>query len=399
MQKKIVRIITRLNIGGPAQNAIFLSEGLNDHGFETLLITGKPKKSEGDMSYLLLNRKISLRIINELSREINPLKDLMAFLKIFMIFIREKPEIIHTHTAKAGAVGRTAGIIYKFLLDPKVLIFHTFHGHVLEGYFSNWKTKFFLFIERLLASFTNNIISVSSAVKGDLLKYKIGDANKNIIIPLGLELDKFLEIKTPCVNNGSNNTFRVGIVGRLVPIKNHLMFLNSAKLLLDKLSSPDIKFIIVGDGEQKTSLEQYSKALGLEKNVEFTGWRKDIEQDYSNFDVVCLTSINEGTPVSLIEAMASARAIVATDVGGVGDILKPVCRRISLTEEKVLIKTGDAEGFANALYFLLENPQIRHRIGEAGREFVRENFTKERLIKDILILYNTLEQKQKITLK
>ena len=388
MQKtnlKIIRIISRLNIGGPAQNVIFLSEDLENKGFHTLLVAGLPEKDEGDMAYLVDGRALSLEIVKELSRKINLFKDLVAFFKILTIIFREKPDIIHTHTAKAGAIGRIAAFIYKSIFFwKKILVFHTFHGHVLEGYFGQIESSVFITIERFLGLFTDRIIVVSKSVRDAILKLKITSSEKILVVRLGLELEKFFSIEQ---KKQGLDIIKIGLVGRLAPIKNHKMFINCAKSFRETDLANNVKFIIVGDGELKEELVSYVKDLSLEDLIEFRGWVNDLVSVYSELDIVCLTSLNEGTPVSLIEALASGRPIISTNVGGVKDIISPVCQMLGLPESWLLVPPNGLKHFFESLNFLLDNQQLRAKIGEYGRIYVKNNFLKERLIKDMDLLY------------
>ena len=317
---KILRIIARLNIGGPAQNTIFLSSGLNSGNFETLLIAGLPEAHEGDMAYLAKENNVKLRIVPQLRREIDLVNDVIAFWKIFRIVLKERPNIIHTHTAKAGTLGRMSAILFNLTHKKKIKIVHTFHGHVLSGYFNKSFSRLFLIIERVLSKFTDVIIAVSETVRKDILFLGIGSEEKIKIVHLGFELDKFLGIQLRPVHQ-----LNIGIIGRLVPIKNHKMFLDAAKLLLTEPRTPALpagrpnpepRFFIIGDGELRADLEGYVQELGIAEKVKFLGWQMDLVKAYENLDIVALTSINEGTPVSLIEALAAGRAVIAADVGG-----------------------------------------------------------------------------------
>ena len=382
---KIIRIISRLNIGGPSINAILLSEGLNNNSFKTILVSGSVEKSEGNMSYFAYERGINPIVVNELSRSINPLKDLMALWKIYRIIKIEKPDIVHTHTAKAGALGRLAAI----LAGTPVKV-HTFHGHVFDGYFNKITTKIFIAIERFLGRFTTKVITVSNSVANDVsARYSIIPKDRIAVIPLGFDLEKFFT-SDKCRGrlrkelDLSEDVLLVGIVGRLVPIKNHKMFLDAAKIILATSHySSAAKFIVVGDGELRHTLENYAAKTGIADKVVFLGWRKDLENIYADLDVVGLTSLNEGTPVSLIEAMASSKPVVATDVGGVKDIVKDgVSGR--------LVASGDINGFAKAVSGLLNDSSERIKMGAGGKEFVKANYNKDRLIENTKNLYKDL---------
>jgi glycosyltransferase involved in cell wall biosynthesis len=367
---KVLRIIARLNIGGPAINAILLSAGLDKEKFETILVIGRSSPGEGEMSGLLAEKKVNPMMIKELGRDIRPWKDLVAFLRLLCLIKKERPQIIHTHTAKAGALGRLAGA----LCGCKLV--HTFHGHVLEGYFGRIKSRIFIWIERFLAMFADKIIVVSPRIKDELLRLKVAPENKIAVIPLGLELEGLLGLNSP---ESAGEGLNIGIVGRLVPIKNHRMFLQAAAEIKDER----FRFFIIGDGELRQDLENYARELGLSGKVTFSGWQRDLLRLYRRLDLVVLTSLNEGTPVSIIEAMAAARPIIATDVGGVRDLLGD-------NERGILVKSGDSRGLSEAILKLVQKPSLRAQLGLRGREFVRGRFNKERLIRDIELLYNNL---------
>ena len=378
---KVLRIIARLNIGGPAKNAILLTEGLKGFGVETILVCGEPCLFEGDMSFLAQSKKITPIIVKELGREISIWNDLVAFWKIYRIICRESPDIIHTHTAKAGALGRLAACLYK-LRGAKCKIVHTFHGHILKGYFGKLRSILFLWIERFFALFTDKILTVSNALKKELEELRIAGPEKILVIELGFELDELLNLPQKAPVSGAIN---IGIVGRLVPIKNHRMFLEVARQVLSdkKWVSQPVKFIIIGDGELREALKSYAQKLGIVDSVEFRGWVREVKKIYEELDIVVLTSLNEGTPVSLIEAMAAGRGVVATDVGGVRDLVEDGINGY-------LVPSGNAELFVDRLKRLIEDAGKREQFGLNGREGVRARFKKERLLVDIVGLYNNL---------
>ncbi|NVM27039.1 MAG: glycosyltransferase, partial [Desulfobacterales bacterium] len=326
---KVLRMIARLNVGGPAIHVHLLTKGLDARKFEPVLVAGKISPQEGDMSYLFDPADKEPIIIPELQREISLRMDLKAFGQIFSRLIQEKPDIVHTHTAKAGSSARLAVAMYNLICGRKVRTVHTFHGHVFEGYFSRAKSLMFVWIERLLARLTDVIIAISDSQKRDLLeKFRIAPAKKINTVELGFDLRPFL-------GNGvlkgqfrrslgiNDDALVVGIVGRLVPIKNHMMFLKAAKLFLDQNPGVQTKFIVVGDGELRDELETYCQQLGLTTHVRFCGWIRNVPAVYADLDILTLTSTNEGTPVSIIEAMASSVPVIATDAGGVLDLLGP----------------------------------------------------------------------------
>jgi glycosyltransferase involved in cell wall biosynthesis len=378
---KIVRVISRLNVGGPAIHTVLLSQALNNDGYVDLLICGKISDSEGDMGYFAREKGVGCIVIPELKRDISIKDDAKAFIKLLAIIRRERPDIVHTHAAKAGALGRLAAII-----SGVPVRIHTFHGHIFDGYFSPFKAKVFLLIERIMALFTSTIVTVSGAVRDEIVnKLRLTDGKRCVVIPLGLELDKFLrgdaDGKPIRKELGADDgTVLVGIVGRLVPIKNHDMFLDSAKSFLKKNPGADIKFAVVGDGEMRDYLERRVAELGIGGYVIFAGWRKDLAAVYAGLDIVALTSLNEGTPVSIIEAMASGRPVVATEVGGVGDL-------ITHGHDGFLVKSNDVEGFSDRLSELISSKEMRSEFGRSGRERVRYKYSKERLVKDMEALY------------
>ena len=384
---KIVRIIARLNIGGPAINAVLLTEGLDKDKFTTRLVTGKVDLHEGDMSYLAKEKNIDFVLIDELGRNLNIVRDLKAFWKIYKIIKNERPDIVHTHTAKAGALGRLAA----FLAGVPIKV-HTFHGHVFDGYFNSISTRVFIVIEKVLGMLTTKVITVSNSVANDVsMRYNIVPKEKVAVILLGFDLDRFFTADSrkghlKQESNLSSDYLLVGMVGRLVPIKNHRMFIDAIKVLIT--NGMKVKALIVGDGQLRRELENYAEQIEIKNNVLFLGWRKDLENIYPDLDVVCLTSLNEGTPVSLIEAMASGKPVVATDVGGVRDV-------VNEGKSGFLVPSGDVNRFADSLSELLKNDSMRSTMGVYARKSVMVKFTKERLVKDTEDLYENLLKERK----
>jgi len=389
MKIKVLRIIARLNVGGPAIHAILLNQGLNDAGFSSHLIAGKPEEGEGDMAYLAKEKGVAITAIPELGRHIRPWNDLVALFKIFRIIREEKPDIVHTHTAKAGFLGRLAAIMAG--VPVKV---HSFHGHVFHSYFGPVKTRGFIFIEKLLGRFTDRIIVVSDAIKKDICnRFNIADESRVSVIGLGLDLGKFKDIgalrgKFRKELNIGAETALIGIVGRLVPVKNHRLFFDSIGLLEKGAASTNSHFLIIGDGELRRCLEEYAAALGIVNRVSFIGWRQDMPNVYADLDIVVLTSLNEGTPLSLIEAMAAKRPVVATAVGGVPDLIE---------DEKtgLLIESNSVVQLKDAILKLLSSGELRNKLGERASEYVRDRYSKERLVSDVENLYQGLIRAKK----
>ena len=384
MNIKVLRIIARLNIGGPARNAVLLTKGLShskdNFNCETILVCGQVDGNEGDMMYLAKEKGIEPVIVKELGRNLSLKNDWQAFWKIYKIICREKPDIIHTHTAKAGTLGRMAGILYNARLNGRVRLVHTFHGHVLHSYFGKARTWFFIWIEKILALFTDKIIAVSGSLKKELIeRFRIAPEKKFSVIELGLEMDELLNLpvrESPdCVN--------IGIVGRLAPVKNHRMLFRVISNIRHRTSGIRLRLIVIGDGELRQDLEGYAKELGIQDMVDFKGWIKDLGNIYKALDIVALTSMNEGTPVSIIEGMAAARPVVATEVGGVSDIVQD-------GRNGYLVKPEDDEEFAKKLLDLIRNPGKRKILGEYGRMIIRDRFSSKRLVDDTGILYRNL---------
>ena len=404
---KILRIIARLNVGGPARHVVWLSEGLKSDGYETLLVTGVVPPGEDDMSYLAAAAGVQPLVLREMSREIS-LQDALTVWKLYRLMVREHPDLVHTHTAKAGTVGRVAGVMYRWL-TPATLIgrprpcrfVHTYHGHVFHSYYGSAKTRLFLTIEKALARFaTDRLVVVSEQQREEINgRFGVGRGEQFAVIPLGIDLSIFADWEErrrafrKSLDAGPDELL-VGIVGRLTEIKNHRLFLEAAAAL-KKLAAMKMRFVVVGDGSLRRELERQAEGLGLTNEVVFLGTRNDPENFYPALDVVALTSWNEGTPLSLIEAMANARPVISTAVGGVVDIVGRATTTsdeagFQICERGLTVKTGDAEGLAHGLARLLKDAALRRELAERGKEFVLTNYAKERLIADISGLYRQL---------
>ena len=401
---RILRIIARLNIGGPAIQAISLSTELSKDLFKTLLVCGAVGANEGDMSYLARERGVHPRIISELGREISLHNDIKAFLALRRIIKDFGPDIIHTHTAKAGTLGRLAGISINLFRSPRnrIRLVHVFHGHIFHSYFGLLKTFIFIKIERFLARLTDRIIVISPLQQNDICqKYKIAKPEKVRKILLGFDLSRFVTREAP--NNSirrkylphdSHDKLLVGIIGRLTSVKNHRMLLEAVRCLKKEGKDQFFKFLIVGDGELRQDLMHYARELGVEDSIVFTGWQKDMASVYEALDIVILTSLNEGTPVTLIESMAAGRPVVATDVGGVRDLFGVVDEKKSKgfkqTQNGILVPSRKGEILAKALIFVMKNKEASKKMTENAREFVFNKYSIERLVKDTESLYSEL---------
>jgi glycosyltransferase involved in cell wall biosynthesis len=399
---RVVRVIDRLNIGGPAKHVVWLTAGLTAAGFDTALITGTIPAGEGDMSYFARAAGVNPLIVNEMSREIR-LRDFFVVAKLLRQFLKLRPDIIHTHKAKAGAVGRVAAMIYKFatpgvlLLRPRPCrIVHTFHGHYFHSYYGRTLTRIFMAIERVLArACTDRVIALSEGQSHEISsQYRIGRPEQFRVIPLGFDLtetqgDRACLRLALCISPAE---VAIGIVGRLSEVKNHDMFLQSAAMVLAD-PSDRVRFVIVGDGHLRERLERKSIRLGISDSVVFTGFRADAASIASALDIVALTSLNEGTPLTLIEGMSCGRPVVATEVGGVADLMgsrKRTTDGFTLWDHGVTVPGGDAKAFARALRFLVERPQLRIEMGDRARAFVTTSLSRERLLYNTAQLYNEL---------
>ena len=386
---RILRVITRLNIGGPSIQAISLTVRLAERGHVTALLHGRLDTGEGDMNYLA-PPGASLTLVPSLGRPISVLDDLRALWRVYSEMRRFEPTIVHTHMAKAGMVGRVAAAAYNITrgAKPRAKVVHTYHGHVLEGYFSRVMSAVFVTIERVLAYFTDAIVAISPAIRDELLQmYRIGDAAKYRVVPLGFDLDAFAVIN-PQARIDARRRLEIppsapviSTVGRLTAIKQHDLFLDVVERVA--ASRPSLVALIAGDGDLRHALEARAAERGIAANVRFLGWRRDLDTIYGASDVFVLTSRNEGTPVALIEAMASGLPGVSTNVGGVKDVIESdgVGR---------LAPPGDGEALARAVGDLLADPELREEMGTRARAAVFGRFGQTRLVADIDALYREL---------
>jgi glycosyltransferase involved in cell wall biosynthesis len=386
---RVLRVITRLNIGGPSIHAASLTERLVARGFDTRLVHGRLAEGEGDMRYLL-SPSIQTDHLRSLRRPLSPLHDAFAVGRILDILRDWRPHIVHTHMAKAGSVARTAAAIYNLTTgrDAPARVVHTYHGHVLEGYFSPSRTRLFIAIERLLARVSDRIVAISPQICAELTdEYHIGRRDQFRVIPLGFDLSALAAI-----DEGARQRARatlglpalahvVTTVGRLTAIKQHELFLETARRVAD--ADRDAVFLVAGDGELRSDLERRALALGIADRVRFLGWRRDLDVIYGATDVFLLTSRNEGTPVALIESLAAAVPGVSTDVGGVGDVIEDECAGLRAP-------FGDAEALAARVIELLGNPDRRRAMGRHGREMVLRRYGVDRLVDDVERLYREM---------
>jgi glycosyltransferase involved in cell wall biosynthesis len=379
--RRVVRLIARLNVGGPALHVMHLSAGLKR--YPTLLVSGHVADGEGDLWPEVELRGVELHRLKELGRRVRPWQDLVALVKLVRLFRAERPAVVHTHTAKAGTLGRIAAV----LAGVPVRV-HTFHGHVFRGYFSPRMSRLVVFVERLLARLTTCVVVISESQRRELVEeFRICPPERIQVVPLGLELERF----APALLDPLRGSLRaelnaaqrpiVTIVGRLVPIKNHELFLEMAREL--KAAGEDCMFCVVGGGTEEERLRALAASWGLSEQVRFLGWRNDLEAIYADSDVVVLTSHNEGTPVCLIEALAAGRAVVATDVGGVRDVLGG--GRLG-----TLTPPGDVQALVAGVRRLLASSEMRRSFEAAGPAEIPARFSIQRLRADVEHLYDSL---------
>ncbi len=406
---KILRIIARLNVGGPARHVVWLTKGLQDE-FDSVLVAGRVPPAEEDMAYIAEADGVQPVFIEEMSRELS-LNDIVSLIKIFFLMRRERPDIVCTHTAKAGTVGRAAAFLYKWLTPSaiigrpkKVFVTHTFHGHVFHSYYGPLKTKVFIAVEKLLARLvTDRIIVISDQQLMEIhTQVGIGRPGQFAVVPLGIDLAPFVDAgaKRRQVRSefgAGEGQLVVGFVGRLTEIKNISMYLNAAAKYqgLSEPGLPDLHFVIAGDGHLGEALRAEADSLGI-KDLSFIGHRQDVENVYPGFDLVALTSLNEGTPLSLIEAMACGKPVISTLVGGVADLLGPPSEQksgFSVHERGIGVKSADVEGFVKGLIYLGKNERLREDLAASGREFVLSNYNKDRMVNDLRLLYGEILEK------
>ncbi len=390
---KVLRIINRLNLGGPTYNAAYLTKYLAPD-FETMLLSGMKDDSEASSEFIVEKMQIEPKYLKKMHRSLNPFKDRDTYKEIRQVIRDFKPDIVHTHAAKAGAVGRYAAI-----KENVPVILHTFHGHVFHSYFNPAKTRVFLEIERYLAKRSTKIIAISDIQKHELVNiHKVCKPEKAVVIPLGFDLERFgidSDSKRSSFRQQyqvSDDEVTIGIIGRLVPIKNHEMFLKALKLVADK-SQKKIRAFIIGDGELRQHLEDIAKELSIPFSTEksqvhdkllcFTSWMKEVDIALAGLDLIAMTSFNEGTPVSLIEASAACKPIVTTDVGGIRDVVLE-------NENALIVKSDDHLSLADKLLKLVADSSLRNEMGLKGKDNAMKKFSRQRLVEDMRKLYTEL---------
>lgn len=381
---RILRVIARLNMGGPAIHVSNLAAGLAPRGYETTLVAGSLARGEDSMAFLADRLGIRVLTVPELQREVSPVHDARSVRRMTSIIREMRPHILHTHTAKAGAIARAAALVSGEARPP--IVVHTFHGHVLKGYFDPVRTRVFKEVERTFARTTDALVAVSPEVRDELVGARIAPRDKFTVIRLGIPLDERLGDATADLDYRGlygipADAFVVGWVGRMTEVKDTDAVLEIVRAARDR--GVDAVLVMVGDGPDRTRLEQLAHDLGIARSTLFVGYQSEVAGYYRLFDAFLLPSVNEGTPVSAIEALASGTPVVATRVGGVPDVVRD-------GEDGFLFESGDTEAAAGALAQLASNPALRTELGGAGRERVRERYAVSRLVDDVDRLYRRL---------
>jgi glycosyltransferase involved in cell wall biosynthesis len=380
---RVLRVIARLNMGGPAHHVSLLSSKLDPERYETLLLHGEVGEGEASLAGVAERLGVERKTIKDLGPALRPLADLRALTALVREVRRFRPDIVHTHTAKAGLLGRLAAIL---AMRPRPVIVHTFHGHVLEGYFGRLQTGFYRTLERWLARVSDALIGVSSATVDDLVRLGVAQRSKFRVVPIGLDLARFTDPPAGARERlradagATDGEVLLTFVGRLVPIKRVDLALKAVANA--RAAGAPVRLAIVGDGQLRPELEELAAGLGVKGDVAFLGYREDMVEITAGSDIALLTSANEGTPVSLIEAGAAGRPAVSTAVGGVADVVTP--------ETGVLVAAGDDQALGAAIAALAADRASREAMGEKAQEHVLGRFSVSRLLTDIDALYREL---------
>jgi glycosyltransferase involved in cell wall biosynthesis len=368
---KVMQVIARMNVGGPAVLVADLMRNLDHQRFSTVLVTGYCDENESDYLDIAAQDVAAVRI-SGLGRSVSPLKDFGAFFILIKEIRKFRPDVIHTHTAKAGVLGRLAGLIAR----PQAKRVHTFHGHLLHGYFSSGKTRLVILLEKLLGFITYRFIAIGNIVKNDLVGAGIAHDSKFEVIYPGLQdLDKHRQTDAQTALGLDRGKKYLVFVGRLTKIKRPERLLDLARSLKDK--HPECWLLIAGAGELLEALSAKAEKEGLP--ITFLGWRKDIGVILSASDIAVLCSDNEGIPLTLIQASQAGLPIVSTDVGSVSDIV--------VNGHTGLLTDVSSKGFIKGVLSLLDDPSLGQRFGKAAQERAREFFSSRTMVEHHERLY------------
>ncbi|MBI3584715.1 MAG: glycosyltransferase family 4 protein [Nitrospinae bacterium] len=406
MKYKVAHIITRQDKGGSAENTLLTVLGLNKEKYDVTLINGATLESamsnkERESNERDLKRAedsgVKIITVDELVRRISPLNDLKAFIRLFSIIREGKYHIVHTHTSKAGIIGRWAAWLCRFgKLTKTPVIIHTPHGHIFYGYYGKFLTWIFKVIEQITALVTDMIITLTDREKKEHIDFKIAPPEKFITIHSGIETKRFLKVTPEDTKrikkelNIPEDCLVIGTVGRLVEVKGHKYFIQAAKNILNVIArdfspkatpSLNVKFIIVGDGPLMADLKRDANLLGIADSVIFTGWRNDVSAIISALDIFVLPSLNEGMGKVLVEAMLLKRPIIASRVGGIPDLIRD-------GENGILINSASPNELAKAIIELLKSEEKRKRMGESGK-LIAEFYSDKAMVDKVEKLYES----------
>jgi glycosyltransferase involved in cell wall biosynthesis len=382
---RVLRVIARLNMGGPALHVAYLTAGLAERGYDTTLVAGSLARGEDSMAFVAEELGIRVERLEELHREISPFRDAVAIARLALLIRRVRPHILHTHTAKAGAVGRLAALLAGDARPP--IVVHTFHGHVLRGYFDPVRTAGFRLLERWLARTSTALVAVSPQVRDDLVALGVAPRERFVVVRLGIELEQRVAAEQDGRGESRRilgigpDRFAVGWIGRMTGVKRTEDVLRAFRRLRDR--GIDACLCMIGDGPDRPAVERRAHELGVMRDTLFLGYQEEVAPYYAAFDAMILPSINEGTPVSAIEALAAGRPVVATRVGGVPDVVRE-------GEDGFLVDPGDVDALADRLARLAADPELRERLGAAGRARVIPRYSVERLVDNVDRLYRSL---------
>lgn len=383
---RVAEVITRMDWGGSPDIVRIICSYLNPDLYDITLISGPTKYPSVKTKEFLEKFIRKTVIISELKRDISPISDLAALIRLYFLFRRQRFDIVHTHTAKAGALGRIAAF-----LAGKSMIVHTLHGHNFYGYLGPFFSKIIVIIEKFIASFTHNIIALTGLEKKDLVRFKIAEAEKIRLIHPGLELEKYAEINIDKLKMKKNFNIEagesvVGMAGRLEPIKGPRYFVQAAGVVAKQFTK--VKFIMVGEGSLRQRLEKQVKGEELQNKFIFTGWREDMHEILSMLDILVLPSLNEAVGMILIEAQALGVPVIATNVGGIPEVIRD-------NQTGILVPSGDTHSLAQAITHLLEDEQKRLAMAQAARIWIRDKFKAQDMVNEISDLYQELISNRK----
>lgn len=382
---RVLRVVGRLNMGGPALHVTYLAAGLAERGYETTLVAGSLATGEDSMAFVAERLGVPVLRLEELRRDISPVRDLIAVRRLAGLIRSLRPHILHTHTAKAGALGRIAAMLAGDARPP--IVVHTFHGHVLRGYFGPVRTAAFRRLERWLARRSTALVAVSPQVRDDLVELGVAAPERFTVVRLGIALEERVaadgdrRAEARRLLGIPPDRFVVGWIGRMTAVKRTEDVVFAFRRLRE--TGVDARLCLVGDGPDRAAVERRAHDLGVMRQTLFLGFQEDVAPFYAAFDALVLPSVNEGTPVSAIEALAAGRPVVATRVGGVPDVVRD-------GEDGYLVDPGAVDDLAARLATLAADPGLRERMGAAGRDRVRKRYAVDRLVDDVDRLYRSL---------